>query len=160
MECIVNQTTHLLFGTNNNYFNQQEHKQLQKLEISILRYPTSKIFGTMVDNGSTCSLCCIARLEANINYIGYRTAIRRLKNQYMISAHRGSKCIGIATFKFPNGDSVIEFDRFIVEKSYTLLILGPKDIDRLNYRGADQIENSVKFGDGLPLKLERDLGHL
>ncbi len=83
MECMVYQTRHAFFGTNNDYLNQQERKKLKKLIIAILRYPTSKFFGIMVNNGSTSSLCSTAQLEAYINYTGYSTAMRRLKNQYM-----------------------------------------------------------------------------
>ncbi len=127
----------------------QKSMEVKKLRKSIIRYPENKWFGIMVDNGYTGSLCSVALLEAYRNYTGYSTPLRKLKNHYMISAYGGSKCISITTFKFPYGDSVIEFDAPIIEKSGIPLILGLKDMDKLNSRGADQIEKPIIFAKDL-----------
>ncbi len=52
----------------------------------------------------------------------------------MISAHGRSKWIGIGTFKFLYGDTIIEFDPLIIENSDTPLILSLEDKDELHPR--------------------------
>ncbi len=83
-----------------------------------------------------------------------------LKNHYVVSAHGGSKCIGVSTFKFPYYDSIIEFGAPIVDNSDTPLILGLNDQDRLHCRGADQRNNTIAFLDGPEIPLTRENGHL
>ncbi len=77
----------------------------------------------------------------------------KIKGYYAISGRGSSKCIGIATFKFPYGDVVLEFDAPIVKDADFPLILGLCDQDRLSTHGANQKENSISFGDGLSQKI-------
>ncbi len=114
----------------------------------------------MIDNGSTGSLCGIAPLEAYRMFTGNPTPMRKLKGHYAISGHGGSECVGVATFKFPYGDTVLEFDPPIVKDTDFPLILGLRDQDRLGTHGANQKENSISFGDGPSQKIFRDFGHL
>ncbi len=102
----------------------------------------------MIGNGSTGSLCSVAQLEAYRKFTGTPTPVRKLKNYFVISAHGGSKCIDVATFKFLYGNTSIAFDAHIVENSDTPLILGLSDQDRLGSRGADQLNNTIAFHDG------------
>ncbi len=119
-----------------------------------LRYPANWFPGIKMDNGSTGSLCNVAKLEAYRSFTGYPTSIRMLKNHYAASAHGGSKCIGVSTFKYPYYDSII------AQNSDTPLILGPNDQDRLHCRGGDQRNNTIAFFDGPEIPLTREKGHL
>ncbi len=74
---------------------------------------------------------------------GNPTPMRKLKGHYAISGHGGSECIGVATFKFPYGDTVLEFDAPIVKDSDFPLILALRDQERLGTHGANQKENSI-----------------
>ena len=125
-----------------------------------LRYPCSLFPGIMVDNGSTGSLCSVSQLEAYRNFTGHPTPVRKLKGHYVISGHGGSECLGIATFRFPYGDTVITFDAPIVKDADTPLILGLRDQDRLLSKGVNQQTNCISFNDGPEMPVERDMGHL
>ncbi len=89
----------------------------------------------MIDNGSTGSLRSVAQLELYRKFTGTPTPVRNLKKHFVIYAHGGSKFIGVATFKFPYGNTIIAFDAPIVANSDTPLILGLSDQDRLGSRG-------------------------
>ncbi len=142
-ECLNTATRHAFFGSTQTN-----------------RYPPNYFPGIMIDNGSTGSLCSVAQLEAYRKFTGNPTPVRKLKNHFVISAHGGSKCFGVATFKFPYGSLTISFDAPIVENSDTPLILGLSDQDRLGSRGADQLINTIAFHDGPEIPLVRDNNHL
>ena len=161
-ECMTMQTKHVFFGTTSRT---QDTRRigLRKGNRSFsqkLRYPSSLFPGIMIDNGSTGSLCSEAQLQAYRSFTGHPTPVRPLKNHYAVSAHGGSKCIGIATFKFPYHDTVIEFEAPIVENSDIPLILGLDDQDKFKSAGVDQKSDTISFFDGPPMSVERDRGHL
>ena len=84
----------------------------------------------MIDNSSTRSLCSKEQPQAYRSLTGFPIFDRPLKKCYAISAHSRPNCIGIATFKFPYPDTIIEFDSPIVENSNIPLILGLDDQDK------------------------------
>ena len=146
LECMTDITRRVFFGTQNSRFSfETSLKKISILKNRKVRYPASRFFRVMVGNGSTGSLCSVAQLEAYRKFTDNRAPVQKLNNQYIISAHGGSKCIGIRTFKFPCGDSAIKFGALIVEKSGSPLILGLSDIDKLQSRGTNQLDNTISF---------------
>ena len=161
-ECMVTQTRHVFFGST-----KPSHKNKKvgvrkggKPTLTKLRYPDTQFSGIMIDNGSTGSLCSEAQLQAYRSFTGNPTPVRPLKNHYAVSAHGGSKCIGIATFKFPYHDTIIKFDAPIVESSDIPLILGLDDQDKLLSPGVNQRDDTISFLGGAPMPVLRDRGHL
>ena len=161
-ECMLTQTRHVFFGsTRPSQKNKRIGIRTSGKPISTkLRYPDSQFPGIMIDNGSTGSLCSEAQLQAYRSFTGNPTPVRPLKNHYAVSAHGGSKCIGIATFKFPYHDTVIKFDAPIVENSDIPLILGLDDQDKLLSPGVNQRDDTISFLGGAPMPVLRDRGHL
>lgn len=162
VECMNMHTRHVFFGTTLRKI-QNEPKRAVSVNKSrqiSLRYAEDDFPGIMIDNGSTGSLCSIAQLKAYRRFTGCPTPMRKLKNHFVVSAHGGSKCIGIATFKFPYGDTILSFNAPIVENSDTPLILGLNDQDKLLSSGADQKENSISFLNGPKIPLVREKGHM
>ncbi len=74
----------------------------------------------MVNNDSTGSLCSVAKLEAYWNASGNLAPMRKMKDQYAVSAHGRSWCIGIETFRFTFGDCTIAFDAPMMETTALL----------------------------------------
>ena len=66
----------------------------------------------------------------------------------------------MATFRFLYRDGVIAFDAPIVKDAELPLILGLNEQDMLHSRGANQMANTISFGDGIPLPVTRDCRHL
>jgi len=157
-ECLMNSTRHSFFLDQHTRFTKPRSVKVHpKVK---LRYPPNRFFGVMVDNGSTGSLCSVSQLEAYRTFTGNPAPMRKLRNHRCVSAHGGSNCIGIATFRFPYDDTVIEFDAPIVENSDSPLILGLSDQDRLQSPGVNQRSNTMTFGTGPEIPIIRELGHL
>jgi len=158
-ECLNTQTRHVFFNDTKGNYGKPMKARKPKAR-SKLRYPSNYFPGIMIDNGSTGSLCSVSQLEAYRNFTGNEAPVRKLRDHYVVSAHGGSNCIGVATFKFPYQDAVIAFDAPIVENTDTPLILGLKDQDMFRSRGADQRNNTIAFFDGPDIPVIRESGHL
>lgn len=161
-ECLETSTRHAIFGGATPIHGRRKilKKLRRKPRETSKRYPASRFPGIMIDNGSTGSLCSLSQLKAYRQFTGNPTPLRRIKNHYVVSAHGGSNCIGMATFTFPYLNSVIKFDAPIVENIDAPLILGLKEQDRMRSRGADQRDNTISFFDGPKISLKRENGHL
>ena len=102
----------------------------------------------MLDNGSTGSLNSVAQLEAYRKFTGLDVPMTKIKDHVCVSAHGGSRCIGVAKFRFSYDDTVLEFDEPIVENTDSPLILGLDQMDRFETSGADQRRNVISFHHG------------
>ena len=101
-ECMNWPTRHVFFAsiTRRQNFNPVGIRKHKKSFSPKLRYPSTEFPGIMIDNSLTGSLCNEVQLEVYRSLTRNLTLIRPLKNHFAVSAHGGSTCIGITTFKF------------------------------------------------------------
>lgn len=161
-ECLEASARHAILGIKKSILRRrnQANQNSCTAERNRKRYSENWFPGIMIDNGSTESLCSVSQLQAYCKFTGNPAPLTKIKDHYVVSAHGGSNCIGIATFTFPYLNSVIKIDAPAVENIDSPLILGLRDQDRMKCRGADQKENTIAFYNGPKIPLTRENGHL